>query len=428
MKALNIAIKSLFYRKKQYTSLFCVCILGISISLFCLFLMTGMLSSLEEKAKIYYGGDFTFIGGKNNLHFSDVDSFLEKLEKIFPEETVISKRFDFDADYAAFYFEGTGVRQRVIKGIDFTKEQELFKQFNYVEGNAENMANSQGILLSKPIADMLNVRVGDSITFMLKTAQGYTNTVPLIVHGIFKDSSLFGMYTSYVDFDYLLSAFGWPKNWANRICINLPENIDAKKHAKEYQKALEQEFNMFQLVDDKQIFYNSLLGGVFSKPTYALIELYANLEDLKILLDAMKLITTFIICMLLLIIVIGVSSTFRVIVMKRINEIGIYMAIGMQKKDIFKLILSETSVLIIFSSIAGFILSLILCKVSGFINFSFIPAFDIFLVNGKLLPLISLSTIFLVSALIYVTTILAVLFAIRKSVNIMPVKALNVTE
>lgn len=429
MYGLKMGLRSLLYRKKQYTSLFLVCMVGVGISLFCLFLVEGMLNSLEDKAKLYYGGDFTFIGGKNDLTLPNVDSFIEQLVPVFPEGSVISSRFDFDADYSSFYFEGTEARQRVIKGIDFSKEMELFQGFNYLEGNSLNMAGSNGVLLSEPIAETLGVQVGDSITFLLKTTKGYTNTVVLEVHGIFRDSSLFGMYTSYMDINCLRKSYDVAQTWANRICIDFPADFKITQEKVEaFQSQLEQKFTMFPLVDDKEIFYQPLLSKSFSEPHYALVDLYANLEDLKVLIDAMKIIAAFVILILMVIIMVGVSSTYRVIVMKRINEIGIYKAIGMNRMGIFSVLLSETSLLILVGCVAGMIFSWILCRVISCFSFSFIPAFDIFLVDGKLLPKISFLQSLLISVLVYVTTTFAVLFSVQKSVKMTPVDALGVTE
>lgn len=429
MYGLKMGLRSLLYRKKQYISLFLVCTVGVGISLFCLFLVEGMLNSLEAKAKLYYGGDFTFIGGQNELTFPNVDDFIEKLTPVFPSGSVVSSRFDFDADYSSFYFEGIEARQRVIKGIDFSKEMKLFQGFNYLEGNPLKMAGSNGVLLSEPIAETLGVQVGDSITFLLKTIKGYTNTVVLEVHGIFRDSSLFGMYTSYMDISCLRKSYDVAQTWANRICIDFPEDfIITQERVENFQTQLEQKFTMFPLVDDKEIFYESLLNKRFSEPHYALVDLYANLEDLKVLIDAMKIVATFVILILMVIIMVGVSSTYRVIVMKRINEIGIYKAIGMNRMGIFSVLLSETSLLILVGCVVGIIFSWILCGGISLFSFSFIPAFDIFLVDGKLLPKISFLQSVLISVLVYVTTTFAVLFSVQKSVRMTPVDALGVTE
>lgn len=429
MYGLKMGLRSLLYRKKQYISLFLVCMVGVGISLFCLFLVEGMLNSLEDKAKLYYGGDFTFIGGQNELTFPNVDDFIEKLTPVFPSGSVISSRFDFDADYSSFYFEGIEARQRVIKGVDFSKEMKLFQGFNYLEGNPLNMAGSNGVLLSEPIAETLGVQVGDSITFLLKTIKGYTNTVVLEVHGIFRDSSLFGMYTSYMDISCLRKSYDVAQTWANRICIDFPADFKiTQERVENFQTQLEQKFTMFPLVDDKEIFYESLLNKRFSEPHYALVDLYANLEDLKVLIDAMKIVATFVILILMVIIMVGVSSTYRVIVMKRINEIGIYKAIGMNRIGIFSVLLSETSLLILAGCVAGIIFSWILCGGISLFSFSFIPAFDIFLVDGQLLPKISFLQSLLISLLVYVTTTFAVLFSVQKSVRMTPVDALGVTE
>ena len=429
MYGLKMGLRSLLYRKKQYISLFLVCMVGVGISLFCLFLVEGMLNSLEAKAKLYYGGDFTFIGGQNELTLPNADDFIEKLTPIFPAGSVISSRFDFDADYSSFYFEGIEARQRVIKGVDFSKEMELFQGFNYLEGNPLKMAGSNGVLLSEPIAETLGVQVGDSITFLLKTIKGYTNTVVLEVHGIFRDSSLFGMYTSYMDISCLRKSYDVAQTWANRICIDFPADFKiTQERVENFQTQLEQKFTMFPLVDDKEIFYESLLNKRFSEPHYALVDLYANLEDLKVLIDAMKIIATFVILILMVIIMVGVSSTYRVIVMKRINEIGIYKAIGMNRIGIFSVLLSETSLLILAGCVAGIIFSWILCGGISLFSFSFIPAFDIFLVDGQLLPKISFLQSLLISLLVYVTTTFAVLFSVQKSVRMTPVDALGVTE
>lgn len=420
---LKMGFRSLIYRRKQYLSLFLVCMFGIGVSLFCLFAIMGMFSALEDKARIYYGGDLQFLGG---YAMDQRVENTERLAPVFPEGSVIAERFDFDADYAAFYFEGTGVRQRVIKGVNFEKEHKLFSNFNYVEGSAEGLYGTNGILLSEPIANMLQAHCGDEITFMLRNTSGFINTLPLIVKGIFRDSSLFGMYTSYMDRELLCEAYGTSPVFCNRICIMLPDGTPEKKELEKYQSSLSEIFNMFRLVEDKNEFYNeALYSGV---EIYALIKLNANLEEIRIVIEAMKAIVTFIIIMLLIIIVTGVSSTFRVIAMKRINEIGIYKAIGMKRMKIYSMLLTETVILITAGSIAGGAFSYLATKVLGHFDFSFIPAFDLFLVNGRVRGIVSVEFFFIISAAVLVTTLGAVMFAVRKSVSVTPCQALAVTE
>ena len=419
----KMGLRSLVYRRKQYVSLFLVCLFGVGVSLFCLYSVNGMLRALEDKARIYYGGDLQFIGGWG---MDQPVSNTELLKEFFPENTVISERYDFDADYAAFYFEGTGVRQRVIKGVNFEKEKKLFANFNYVEGSADDIYGTNGVLLSEPIAKMLEVHAGDEVTFMLRNGAWQINTVTMVVKGIFRDSSLFGMYTSYMDRALLCNAYGYSSDYCNRICLMLPDGTPSKKEIENYQNKLSEKFNMYHLVEDKQEYYDNCLYT--ENQPYALIKLSANLQEIQIIIDAMKAIVAFVILMLLIIIVTGVSSTFRVIAMKRINEIGIYKAIGMKRIKIYGMLLAETLLLIAAGCIAGFIFSSLLTGIIGLINFSFIPAFDIFLINGKMKGIISVSYFIFISAVVLVTTLAAVMFAVKKSVSVTPCQALSVTE
>lgn len=424
--ALKMGLRSIIYRKKQYVSIFLVCLFGIGISVFSIFLINGMLDSLKNKARIYYGGDYQFFGGTYGYELFDYEDYIEDLRTVFPKDTIIAPRFDYNEGYCSLYFEGTGVRQRVVKGVDFTIEKELFSSLNFRSGSIDEMAGSNGILLSAAIADMLEVQTGDSITFMVQTKKQGVNTVELVVKGIFADSSLFGMYTSYMDIDCLRNAYKYPENCVNRICITLPPEYDSEALTATYQTVLEEKYPMYEQVKNKQLFYDHRSDMGF--PNYALLPLSANLNDVQILIDAMKLISSFIIVVLIVIIIIGVSSTFRVIVIKRINEIGIYKAIGMRYGKIMGMLLTETFLLVITGCIAGLIFALILCLFARFINLSFIPAFDIFLSNGVLVPNINVVYFLTISSAVIVTTLIAVFFRIRKSVAISPCEALATTE
>jgi len=273
---------------------------------------------------------------------------------------------------------------------------------------------------------MLEVHVGDEITFMLRNTSWQINTVPLIVKGIFRDSSLFGMYTSYMDREVLSSAYGYSTEICNRICLMLPDGSPSEKDIENYQKKLSEKLNMYHLVEDKNEYYNNCLYT--ENQPYALIKLSANLQEIQIIIDAMKAIVAFVIIMLLVIIVTGVSSTFRVIAMKRINEIGIYKAIGMKRLKIYSLLLTETLLLLIAGCIAGYVFSCLLTWGIGLINFSFIPAFDIFLINGRMKGIISFVYFIGIFAAVIVTTLTAVMFAVKKSVSVTPCQALAVTE
>lgn len=428
MYKLKMSVRSLFYRKKQYIPLITVCAVGIAISILCIFVINGMIASLQHKAKIYYGGDYMIWGGQGSVSMDNADEIIEKIRPAFPPNTLIVPRFDYSAWDTSLYFEGVSAIPRVIKGIDFETEKELMSSLKVISGDIEKMPGSNGILISALIANNLNIKVGDELLLMIRTEEGYIDTITFTLHGILQDSSVFGALTTYADLNFLLNSFGKKPNWANRICIQLPARYDSEKIANQIQSRLEKIINMAPLPANKDILEEYIYSPLTEEPIYGLIRLSTNLEDVQILINAMRAISLFIIAMLMLIIAAGVSSAFRVIVMKRINEIGIYMAIGMRRFEIAVLILCETFILILFGCIAGLFLSLILCQIISNINLSFIPGMDIFLINGVILTRFSIKYFALIAITVSVTTLLAVLFSIRKSVRATPVEALGITE
>lgn len=424
----KISIRSLLSKWKQYISLFFVTIFGVGISLFLLFAVKGMLSAMATKAKIYYGGDLQILGGTDSLEFFNADELREKIEAVMPENAVVSKRYTLRANDVFLYNNGMEARFRQMIGVDFNREKELFKRFNYVDGSAENITEKNGILLSQPIAELLGVHAGDEIDLHVLANGPGKGAVKLIVKGIFHDSSVFGMYTIYFDFDFLLSLNKKPEGFANRIGVYFPDGSFKEKKAKKYQKILESAINMYPLVEDKDEFYDKINEKIFEEPTFALITIDSSMEELTVIIEAMNWVSMLIILALVVIIIVGVSSTYRVLIMKRINEIGIFKAIGMSRFNIYRVLISETACLMLAGCIIGFMLAVFFSWILSLFNLSFIPAFDVFLSNGFIIPKIEVANALIMEAIIFVTTLAAVVLSIRKAVRITPVQALTTTE
>ncbi|MBQ0039299.1 MAG: FtsX-like permease family protein [Treponema sp.] len=424
----KISSRSLVSKWRQYISLFLVSMVGVGISLFLMFVVDGMLSAMSTKAKIYYGGDFQIVGGIDGLNIDNSTSFIEKVKSVMPKDAVVSGRlFKRGADSFLCY-EGTDARFRRMVGVDYKNEAQLFSRFNYVEGSAADAVESNSVLISEPIAKLLSVHAGDSITLVTERRKSGIDTIPLIVSGIFRDSSIFGMYTVYMDLDFLRDIDGVDPDYVNRCCIFFPNDHDVEKKINYYHKKLSSVINMYPVTDDRYKFIDILKDVGFQEPTYELLNISANMKELQIIIQAMKWVSLLVIFALVIIIIVGVSSTYRVLVMKRINEIGIYKAIGMNRFNVYRILMSETCCLMFAGCFSGLVLSLIMCFLVRFLNLSFIPAFDIFLTNGFIAPLVSLSNSFAVMAVIFVTTVLAVVLSIRKAVEITPVQALATTE
>ena len=425
----KLAFRSLIYRKKQYVSLFLVCMFGVAVSLAAIAVSTGMMRSLRQKARIYYGGDFALMCSDKDasLKIYDYEEKCDVVRAVLPPDAVVTPRMALDGRVGQFYFEGVQAFMQTVVGINIENEASLLSSFFFVEGGVDEMVGHRnGVLISAPVARMLCVHVGDEITFQLETTGGFVNTVQIEVRGIFQDSSVFGTYTSYMDFDFLKAARGYPENYANRICVNFPGRKVTEKNLHEFYDSLRSVLNMYRWVDDKGDFISS--ADSIKVGTWGFIPLSANLSEVEIMGLAMDAVITFIIIILAVIIIAGIGSTYRVLIMKRITEIGVYMAVGMRKRSIAGALLLEAFALLLVGCLGGIVLADLFCSVLSVFDFSFIPSFDMFLERGNLCPRPDVIKSVAVIVSVIVATLLAVLYAAMQSIKIMPVEALAVTE
>ena len=427
---LNFAVKSLVNRARQYRSLFAVSAVGVCIMLSVLMITDGMLDSMTEKMRQYYGGDFMILGGvkyvdENCSEYTIENSqrMLDALKEILPKDAEISVRNTKTGGDKSFFFEGTGVKQRTLHGVDFENERALFQKFTFVEGDAEPRTDHDGVVISLPVARKLGVHVGDEVTLFFDE-DGLKNTIMLVVTGIFQDSSVFGMYTSYMDYQASKKILSLGEiNAIDKICVYYKNGSPSAGEISRVQNELEKRFKMFPLSDDKEKWRD--YDKEPDEEIYALIPLSANISELQTLASALHAIVALIVAMLVLIISVGISSTFRVIVMKRAVESGTFRALGMKPSGLMTLYFTEVFVLLVSGCVIGFALSLVTVKIVSVFNLSFISGFDLFLTGGCLAPrLYGIKAIFL-AAVIFVTTLGAVLFTLRKLIHISPVGALS---
>ncbi len=421
----NLALHTLINNRRQYISLFTVCVVGIAIMLSAVWITDGMLKAVEDKARIYYGGDLVFMGGINEENMENSPEKMEVIKSLVPDDMVLSYRIEYDARRTQIFFEGTGIRQRMFKGVDFDDEYQLLSRMNFIEGGVKTVPEHNSMIISEPIARQLGVKAGDSVILQVKTDKGYMNTLDMYISGIFVDSSLFGMYTAYLDIKALRFLSGRSEDFVNRICMYQPSRPLSNLTVYKLQKELEKHFFMYPLSDSKLDFAHA--AEKQENQMYALITLDANIKDLQMLIDALKAVVLLIIVILVSIISVGMGSTYRITVMKRITEIGTYRAIGMKPAGVRNVFLVESLYLLVLGFFAAVLLTLGITWILSLFDFSFIPAFDIFLENSHLCSKIRIFKSLGLFLIIAVTTILSMLFTIRNVVHISPVSALATT-
>lgn len=210
--------------------------------------------------------------------------------------------------------------------------------------------------MSEVTAKRLGVQVGDQVLLQVQRDAGAINTVPLLVKAIFREASIFGFYTLYVDRRVLNQALGHDPDYSGTIGVYLQDERSAERAAAAVDKALNGQFNAAPLL--------TFMG------------------ELRTLLEALAVVSYGILALLAVVIAVGILNLYRVLIYERVREIGTMRAIGVQRGQVRALILWEAVYLAVCGIAAGFALSLVVLWVLSLVPLKASAGLDIFLNQG----------------------------------------------
>ncbi|HRW61905.1 MAG TPA: FtsX-like permease family protein [Bacteroidales bacterium] len=124
----------------------------------------------------------------------------------------------------------------------------------------------------------------------------------------------------------------------------------------------------------------------------------------------------------------GIINTMLMSVLERIKELGMLMAIGMNKKRVFRMIMLETIFLTLVGSLAGMVLGATLIGIFGKIGLNFASVQEGFEAVGwaaKVYPNINPGFFFGVIVMVIIIAILSSIIPARKALKLNPVEAIR---
>lgn len=124
----------------------------------------------------------------------------------------------------------------------------------------------------------------------------------------------------------------------------------------------------------------------------------------------------------------GIINTMMMAILERVKELGMLMAIGMNKKRVFRMIMLETIFLTLVGAIAGMGVGALLIWITGHtgLNFSSVSeGLEAMGYSALIFPEIDAGFFFLVTVLVIVTGILSSISPARKALKLNPVEAIR---
>ena len=405
-----------------FALLFCFAVISAVAAIY-----SYMSDNVYSAAQLHYGGDvfilgfdkkvdgIGYIGSNEKLQSVVAGAGLSKLKQVY--RTNLQRR-------GTVYFNGKGIMQKNIFGIDIANELDSFKKLDFAAGSADSMLDSRKIFLSSRVADKLGAKVGDDIVVKTPTVSGQINTGNFVIGGIIRDNSIFGYFRCFMDRRELNRLVGLADGeYSSLGLINTTGKSNARLSAMLYNQIALQLPHSDHITRKEEL--TAEMGKSWKNLRYFAVSLNVFVSEVISILEVLELVSYFLYAMLLLITLGSSIITVRLILNERSGELGVMKALGLWKPRLHRMLLTETFILIVLACSAGFLVSLLILKLTAALKFGTIPGFDVFLRNNVLSGKPEAGRIFLNIGVIFCIVLPSVSFSIRKVLNEPCVKLLS---
>jgi len=333
----------------------------------------------------------------------NISSTTERIKKIKknPEVKAVTSRLVIWA-MAATANKNTGVN---VYGINPETEKEVFKLYKKIDtvnGNFFKSKKKNAIVISKALAKELKVKLKSKIVLTFQDYNGEITGGAYKVIGIFKtNNNPWDKTHVFVREKDLRDVLEVPKDQSHEIDILLNDYKQAADFStqlqKEFPDLLSEDWSVIQPYLNFITNYMDILMGVF----------------MLIILGALGF---------------GIVNTMLMVILERTKELGMLMAIGMNKKRIFLMIMFETIFLALVGAIIGELISILLINYFGKTGIdlsSMAEGFESVGYSAISYPVLESFRYVQITVLVILTGILASIYPAVKALKLHPSEAIR---
>jgi putative ABC transport system permease protein len=421
-KIIKLAAVYLIRYRRRYFFLFLALIFGFGIVTVITSVKDGMYENVYVTSQSHYAGDIVVMGfdrdsrQTHHIGSGEMAAVYRAAEAadLHPDRIVLRTHF---GEKGVLYYNGSALRLKYVIGVDWEAEAPFFNNLDYAEPPSAPLSGDGGMILSAPVARVLGIRTGDELVLEGETWSGQKNTASFIVSAIVNDATIFGYYKVYISRHALNALVGYGADECSYMGFYFSDRRGVEEKKGRLQAELSKIAQTAPMPKDRTEFdretgqsWNGVKLFVLSIPVY--------LSEVADLLGAMDILTYFLYVMMLLIILVSASVTYRLILHERMRELGTMRVIGFYEADVVRVLMLETLGLGILSLAGGFLAARLINWGLGFLSFSWFPSFEIFLKGGRLTALYLPRTMAVNTAALFCMLAAAVFFPAWRSVRI----------
>ena len=381
---------------------------------------------------LYVTGSEKLPSGKEFSIIRDEAPLMAALQASGLKPKYVSRRAEFQA---TLIFESASTIQAV-SGVDFSQENYLTERLSLVDGSFAGLNDEKAIIISQKMADKLKVKAGYRILVQLKTYSGQQNMGDFTVAAIVRDAGILSLasMSAYANITYVNKLLNMPAGSYQALSFYLPSMKILDRDGDKYYAALKARAQVFERKKEASGLTDvmSRLRGdkaeTWTGTRFRVQTLNDRLSGLQTLVLWVNIASLIALGILFGVIMVGITNTFRMIMLDRIREIGTMRALGMQSGQVMALFLYEALFLSMGGALAGLILGFIAMGGISLYNLGENSVMSFFLNNGHMTfspnPLFVIANIVIIGGL----TLLAALIPARMAARLQPANALRTAK
>ncbi|MBL8937121.1 MAG: ABC transporter permease [Archangium sp.] len=352
-----IALRSLLQHRVRTT------LLGAAVAVVTALLVTlagvyvGMKTTLLVSATTLMSGHVNVAG-----FYKSTSSASAPIVTQYSKLRDIVKRDVKDLDYViqrgrgwAKLISDTGSMQVGIGGIDIVNEPGFVKVVQVKEGSLEGLKRPDGLLLFEEQAKKLDVKVGDRLTFSAATFKGTNNTIDVTVVAIASNIGMLSSWNTFINAQGLRNLYQLNDETTGALMVYVKDLTKVK----EVQEQLRKSFTEagFEVMDnDPRPFWAKFDGVNRESWTGQKLDI-TNWEDetsfVQWFVTILTVAATTVIFVLTIIIGVGIMNVMWISIRERTREIGTLRAVGMQRRSVLAMFVTEGFLLGLLGTVAG---------------------------------------------------------------------------
>ncbi|MFP4115313.1 MAG: ABC transporter permease [Spirochaetota bacterium] len=402
-------------------------------------LLNATTTGVEESIRINFAsllGGHLYVTGEEMLdsgrivyRMEDAERINRAVDRLSYEVSEISRRSSVQADVIF----GARSQSQFLEGVDFAQEGDIFEAMIPVEGTPSDILNTpNGIILPRATAEDIQAVPGETVILRLSTVTGQSSVGEVELVATVEEGQDIGISRAYMHLAALNELIGLESTNFQSLNIYLEDARLMNLAARELTTLLsEQELSVVPRSESASSGFGGFGFGMDDEePWEGMRYRVTTLEDVLgsviAILDTVDQVALVVFLILLLVTMVGITNTYRMVVLERRNEIGTMRALGMHRKQVRNLFLSEATITSLVGVVGGFLLAVLLMFGLGAITFDN-PAIQFITVNGNLQFIVAPGTAVRNVLIVVAVSAVAAYLPARHGARMRPVDALRAT-